>query len=346
MRTHPKAGPLLLLTVASAALGCGPSEKDARSYLESQGYTVTEIQKDDKAFKFTATKGQDICHGTVSITKGMGSSSSFVTSNCERDTSACKPGAAAECMKLADELYAKEEKVFPIKAAELYRTACADKNGRACSRVAEFEAIGKHWDKVRELAQKACDLDDGDGCRRLGLTELHGEGTPKDEAKAVELFKKGCGLSSLPACRAAAGLLIDRRPRDAQGAMPFAEKMCNAKYPEGCFLLAIALFDLKKDYPRALAYFDAECQDAKSSFRGAACNYAGAITNDGKGMPKDLPRGMAYFTKACDYDDVNGCENAAEHYKRGIGAARDTKKASELLAKACKLGSKEACSPK
>ena len=50
-----------------AALGCGPSEKDARSYLESQGYTVTEVQKDDGIFKYTATKGQDVCRGNVTI---------------------------------------------------------------------------------------------------------------------------------------------------------------------------------------------------------------------------------------------------------------------------------------
>jgi TPR repeat protein len=249
-------------------------------------------------------------------------------------------------MKLGDELYGKEEKVFPTKAAELYRTACADKNGRACARVAEFEGIGKHWDKVREFAQKGCDLGDGDGCRRLGLTEFEGQGTPKDEAKAVELFKKGCELSSLRACRDAAGLLIDRTPSDVQGAMPITEKLCNAKYPEGCFLLAEMLYELKKDYPRALTSFDAECQDTKSRFRGAGCNFAGAITNDGDGMPKDVKRGMAYFTKACDYDDANGCKNAANHYQKGTGVPRDAKKASELFAKACKLGKKEACSPK
>lgn len=346
MSMQTRAGSLFLLAVASAALGCGPSEQDARSYLESQGFTVTEVHKGDGLFKFTATKGQDICTGTVTITKGLGSSSSFMNSSCERDTTACKPGAAAECMKLADEMYAKDEKIFPTTAADLYRTACADKNGRACSRLAEFEGIGKHWDKVREFAQKACDLDDGDGCRRLGLTELDGHGTAKDEAKALELFKKGCGLSSLPACRGAAGVLIDRKPSDSAGAMPFAEKLCTAKSPEGCFLLGMALFDLKKEFPRALGYFDAECQDAKSRFHGAACNYAGAITYDGKGMPKDHPRGMAYFAKACDADDVNGCENAADHYKKGLGVPRDVKKASELYAKACKLGSKEACSAK
>jgi TPR repeat protein len=346
MSTLRQAGPLFLVAVASAALGCGPSEQDARSYLESQGYTVNETQKDDKIFKFTATKGQDICHGTVSITKGIGTSSQFVTSECERDTSACKPGAVAECMKLGDELYGKDEKLFPTKAAELYRTACGDKDGRACARVAEFEAIDKHWDKVREFAQKGCDLGDGDGCRRLGHTEFEGLGTPKDEAKALEIFKKGCGLSSLKACRGAAGLLIDRTPRDVEGAMPFVEKLCNAKYPEGCFLLGVLLFDAKKDWARSLGYFDAECENAKSGFRGTACNYAGVITADGNGMPKDVKRGMAYYAKACDLDDANGCKNAGVRYQKGAGVPRDAKKASELFAKACKLGKQDACSTK
>ena len=63
-------------------------------------------------------------------------------------------------------------------------------------------------------------------------------------------------------------------------------------------------------------------------------------------MPKDLPRGMTYFTKACAYDDANGCKNAGDHYQKGTGVPRDPKKAGELLAKACKLGKKEACPAK
>lgn len=346
MSTHGKTSALSLLAVACAALGCGPSEKDARSYLESQGYTVTEIQKDNGAFKFTATKGQDQCKGSLTITKSFGGSSQTMNTTCGRDTSACKPGAADACLKIADELYAKEEKVFPVEAAELYVTACGDKSGRACSRAAEFYVIGKHWDKVRDFAQKGCDLGDGDGCQRLARTEFGGLGTPKDEPKAVELFKKGCGLSSLPACRGAAGLLIDRSPSDAQGALPFAEKLCAAKYPDGCYLVGMSLYELKQDYARALTHLDAECQNQKSDFRGPSCNTAGAITGEGYGMPKDPKRGLGYFTKACDLDSANGCRNAALYYQKGTGAPRDAKKATDLFAKACKLGKKEACSAK
>lgn len=332
------------LLVASVALlgACGPREKDAAKYLGEQGYADVTIKKDGKTFTWTATKGDQYCTGTLAMTTGLGSSTQTNTSSCERDTRGCKPGAAAVCTAIADELYAKDAKVFPTKAAELYRIACEDKDARSCARVAEFEKIDKAWDKVRAFAKRSCELGSGEGCRHLAITESEGQGTEKNTAKGLELAKKACDLEDKRGCRALAGLLVDeRRPEEA---LPIGEKLCAAKFEDGCFVLAVALFDVKKEFPRALGYLEEACKDTKLPARGYACNLAGAITLGALGMKKDSVRGIAFLEASCKEDYAEGCSNAARMYRSGAnGVPKDKLKGDAFAVQACKLGKTELC---
>lgn len=334
---------LTLCLIAPLSGGCGPSEADAKKHLEEQGFSITGLKKAEDGFEFTAKKGDDICTGTLSLKKGMGSESSNYTTSCQRDTSACKPGAVDVCVKIADELYNKEAKVFPIQAAELYRVACADKSAHACGRAAEYEAIGKKWEEVRKYSKMACELGGAEACVRLGGTELEGQGTPKDQAKALELFKTACEKGSVRGCRAAAGLMLDAEPSDLAGAMPLARKACEGKYDDSCFVLGIALFREKKDYKSALSHLEAACQDPKFEKRGPACNIAGAIVFDGLGMPKDIARGRDLFEKACESKSGDGCFNLANIHTLGQGVPRDAAKGKEFFKQACEHGHKVAC---
>lgn len=335
--------PKISACLALALCACGATDDDARQYLTNEGITVTELKKNGGVFEYTGQKGDDVCTGTLTIKKGMGSASQTHVSQCKRDTSACKPGAAAACVKIADELYSQQEKIFPTTAAELYRVACADGDGRACDRAGEFEGIEKSWAKVREYTQKGCELGNGDACARLGFTELEGNGTEKNEARALELMKKACEKSSMRGCRAAAGILLDATPSDPESAMPLAEKACNAKYQDGCYVYGMALFKAKKNFELALTHFDAACKDAAQKNRGLPCNLAGAILFDGMGMKKDRARAMEYFEKSCEQDFAEGCSNAGNFYKKGLGVPRDADKGQQLLDKACKLGAQEHC---
>jgi TPR repeat protein len=341
---NPRAPLLSSIPLALALFGCGPSAKQAQAYLESQGMTDVTVTKNGNAFDFVAKSGADVCTGTVSISKGFGTTNTSLSKSCKLDTRSCKPGAAAECVRLADQLYAREAKVFPNLAADLYRTACADKDGHSCGRLAEFEAIDKTWDKVRSYGQQGCDLDDADACTRLGMTELKGEGGPKDEAKALEHLKKGCSKGSMPGCRAVAGTLLDKTPADNAGARPFAEKICAAKYGDGCIVEGLLLFNTK-EYAKALPLLEAGCPETGQSTRGLACNLAGAIYFDGLVGKKDLPRGLDLFEKACAADNEDGCTNAARSYARGLGVARDPAKAKSFEAKACKARGGKDCPP-
>jgi len=338
------ASPLLLLLVA----GCQGSESDARAYLEQQGYSPTSVTKEaGGGFRFVAKKDKNICSGVVTIKKSPGSSQQTMTSGCELDTSACKAGAPKECMTIANELYEKDAKIFPKKAAELYRLACADKDALACARVAEFESIEKNWPAVREFATKGCDLGSGEGCRLLAHSEREGQGTPKNEAKAIDLAKKACELSSIAGCRDAAGMMVDANPSRATEAIPLAEKACKAKFQDSCAALGIAMFDAKKDYPVALEHLETACNsNAKTaSTPGFVCNIAGAIVLDGLGgVKKDPARGIALLEKSCTQEFAAGCSNAGRMYVGGLnGVPKNKSKGDDLLLKACGLGHKSAC---
>lgn len=334
----------LALTIALLSLAsCGTTETDARQFLEKDGLKVVEITKDGDVYTYKAKKGDQICDGTLTLKKAGGASSSSHFSSCQRDTSACQPGQPKECVRIADELYAEEAKVFPTQAAELYRTACADGNGHACTRAGEFEAIDEKWAKVREYSQKGCELGDGDGCVRLGFTELNGEGTEKNRDKALELLKKGCDRGAVRGCRGAAGLLLDG-DGDLEAATELARKACKAKHGDSCYVLGVALFRGKTDYAGARTHFEAACSDDElDKKQGDACNFAGVIHLDGLGTDKDVAKALSFFERACQHESGPGCANAGKMYRQGVGATRDADKAKEMFAAACKLGHQESC---
>lgn len=326
------------------------SEAEVREYLAEQGITATSVTKNGDSFEYTGTKGTETCTGTVRINKGFGGSTQSFSSNCgkgaapadEPDYSACKPGAAAECNKLADALYGKDEKVYPKRAAKLYRVACDDKDGRACERVAEFEAIDKSWDEVRFFAERACNYGNGDGCARLGTLELTQTEAAGSAGRALDFFKDGCEKGSKKGCRGTVALMLNATPPDLDHALPLAEKLCTEKYDDGCTLLGMALF-AKKDYPRALTLLEEGCKVEKYATRAIACNLAGAILADGRGTKADATRAFQLFESACEQGNPDGCANTARAYEGARGVAKDLDKARELREKACKLGHQKSC---
>ena len=324
----------------------GAGEGDVRAILEEQGYSkVTELERDGDSWKFTAKKGDQLCSGTVTVTKSTGSESHSFSSSCKRDTSACKSGAPTECMRIANELYDAEDKVFPTLAAKLYRTACEDDDALACTRAGEFEKIAKKWSKVREYSQKGCDLGNGEGCLRLAFTEDNGDGTDVNKAKALALYKKACEKGVAIGCGNAASELLDGEvgEKDPVGAIELAEKGCKAKHARSCLALGFALHRSKKDPKRAVELFEQGCDAGTDAAFANGCNTGGYILSNGIGVPRDNARAWPLFIKACDKGNAHGCANAAIHLRAGRGVPRDAARATELFAKACTLGLKKHC---
>ncbi|GAA6977086.1 hypothetical protein HpCHC53_01160 [Helicobacter pylori] len=56
------------------------------------------------------------------------------------------------------------------------------------------------FSKARKYFEKACGLNNGDGCSNLGVLYYNGDGVKQDSKKAVALFEKACKLGYKKAC--------------------------------------------------------------------------------------------------------------------------------------------------
>jgi TPR repeat protein/dienelactone hydrolase len=93
----------------------------------------------------------------------------------------------------------------PATAASYYRRGCEGHYPRGCLELAEMLEKGavpaeevdgeapEYYRRARKLLEKTCQTDhDGRDCARLAELVRDGRGGPKDEARAEELFERGC----------------------------------------------------------------------------------------------------------------------------------------------------------
>ena len=55
--------------------------------------------------------------------------------------------------------------------------------------------------KALKFFQKACDLNDGNGCSNLGLSYEEGRGVRKSNTKALKYYGKACDLELALGCK-------------------------------------------------------------------------------------------------------------------------------------------------
>ncbi|GAA6873265.1 hypothetical protein HpHNI6_12680 [Helicobacter pylori] len=56
------------------------------------------------------------------------------------------------------------------------------------------------FSKARKYFEKACDLNNGRGCKNLGVLYYNGQGVEKDLTKATYFYSKACKLGYKKAC--------------------------------------------------------------------------------------------------------------------------------------------------
>ncbi|KAF3979124.1 MAG: sel1 repeat family protein [Methylococcales symbiont of Iophon sp. n. MRB-2018] len=64
----------------------------------------------------------------------------------------------------------------------------------------EGEGVKQNHFKAVEFYQKACALDDGEGCNNLGFMYDKGEGVRQSTQKALEYYGEACDLESQLGC--------------------------------------------------------------------------------------------------------------------------------------------------
>jgi len=116
----------------------------------------------------------------------------------------------------------------------------------------------------------------GETCYQLGLRHEQGEGVPKNDFKAVQLYRRSCDDGFMLGCNALGNAHkngFGGLPKDFNEARRLYERACNAGTMEGCHNL-------------------------------------GVIHEAGLGVPVDKAKAKAFFSKSCRGGNSPSCERA------------------------------------
>ncbi|MGN8527559.1 sel1 repeat family protein [Helicobacter pylori] len=114
---------------------------------------------------------------------------------------ACKSNDAKKCKDLAEFYFNAND----LKnALEYYSKACELNNGEGCSKLGGDyflgESVTQDLKKAFGYYSKACELNDAKGCYALAAFYNEGKGVAKDEKQTTENLKKSCELGLKEAC--------------------------------------------------------------------------------------------------------------------------------------------------
>ena len=238
----------------------------------------------------------------------------------EQTRDACPAGlvmSAGKCVGAAVQA-AHVCKPSDIKDCE---AQCQKKNAPSCT------ILGRHFRDVAEPRDdararwalgQACTLEDHDGCASFGAMLLYGQGGPKEEARAHELFKTACDKGA---------------PR---GCYNEAAETGGVKMAALGFVEAVP----EKVGPEVLNLFIRACDGGY----WAGCSAAGSMYMDARGIPVDPPNAAKYRSRACDGNFANACSNYGWQLLNAKGVAKDPPRALKSYYKGCELGDDVGCS--
>jgi uncharacterized protein len=163
-------------------------------------------------------------------------------------STACAYGDQESCRWTAEALEAGKGTPQDLAAAaDLYHWLCGQGDPGMCQRTARIEvatASEDHpgTDVKGAVAERACELGDGESCRGIGWWHVFGEeGRQKDLALASAHFIKGCDKGAATAC-IDIGSLHDWAQfgfaEDKAAARAWYKRACDLKDNTGCELLA------------------------------------------------------------------------------------------------------------
>ncbi len=196
----------------------------------------------------------------------------------------CGPRDADDCAKQCSAGHAKS----CVRLSTLYRVGIA--------------GLSRNAEKSMDLARRACDLGDAEGCAWLGSAY-----EKTDRAQALALYRKACAAGDPGGC--------------------FWIKTLKEDYPVSA-----------ADIQDAVAQLQRRCDDANAE----ACQLLASFYDHGEGVAQDKARAFALWQRACDGGDTTGCGNVGYCYRWGCeGVAIDPRRSVEYFTRACDGGSKE-----
>lgn len=201
----------------------------------------------------------------------------------------CTRNIGNACFKLYDSYFSP-----PRGSISLLEKACTLNDGEGCNELGSIYVRRHKYAKAVGLLEKSCNLNIGKGCYSLAKLHMNGEGVPKNTSKAQILYKKSCDLGNKSGCSSL---------KDTNIVSNFTvyKNKCNAGDGKLCRNIGSLFYygtGLKKSYKNALVYFKKSC-----SFRYASgCFQAADIYYTGRGVPQNICKAQEYYKKECHID--------------------------------------------
>lgn len=187
-------------------------------------------------------------------------------------------------------------------AAEV-KHACG--NAAACFDQGKKADEAKDAPLAKELYKAACDQGNGPACTRYG--SLLGE-LDKDEAAQAAAWRKGCDLEDASGCFNLAETLRQTKPKEAT---PLYAKACNSAGKDemlaslACGRGGVHAYE-SGDHKAAAELARASCTED----RVAGCNLLAVMTLKGQGgIAADPELAQNLFQRACKEGDASACDN-------------------------------------
>jgi len=307
--------------------------------------------------------GGVVCRGASAEDCGRRAMQAWSTAQDERGvacvthmlTEACSLGDAASC-GFAGRLWLDGRGVprDPVQGLAMIVRACDGGQALACMAAARWLADADHVREAhadtglrgRLIAEHGCLGGDSADCLRAAVAFEGGEGEPpRDEARAVDQYTRGCDLGNSLACNAL-GVALDYGegvPRDPERSVAAFERACKLADALGCANLGYMFENgegLARDRTRARSLY----RDACTSGIVYGCLHDEMLAAQDAGAPRDRERAFAYWRRACDARDARACAFVGVMYEDGPdGVARDESKSQQAMKRACELGDRRAC---
>ena len=229
------------------------------------------------------------------------------------------------------------------RAAMLWQAACDTGEIRACVSVGSAYANGwgvvRNQDMAAASFRRACQMGDAGGCNGFGQLALDGHPAGAGPAEIVAALDSRCQSGDEYRCSLLGEAYADGKmgPRDAAKAMAYFAKGCDPAYRTyhtfGCIRFALGFLHgdgAPQDRFRAISILTKLCED-----QGGACFALGKIYFRGDAVEQDLGKARDRFEDGCDADNELSCYAQAAMAYEGKGGEVDKAKAASLVAKAC-----------
>ena len=256
----------------------------------------------------------------------------------------CEIGEEEACMNaawmVAQRMVVDE---VPEEGLARLREACARGDGKSCYRSGQLMFVEGDSATATSLMERACRLNEAEGCATLAVVLLEGEAATAARERALELATYACQSSSGDGCMLAGKLYEGGigAQTDPEVAKSFFHRACAYRSAEGCEALA----------RRVEAGLASEFWRVAKSLRGQACQQGsasdcvtvGVYLHRGLGGEVALDAAARFYEGGCESGQADGCLYAGQLWATGSGVDESEARARSFFRRGCELGNNDAC---